>query len=146
MNLTAFKWPFQYIWRMRFLGLSFFCAIIFTSCSTQVDQEQLVGNWEYINIENMNPQSEDITTLAELKAARPYIVFSTKKELQIFWDGKILSSGIYRIDGKMLRYTEDLSDGQKREFPFLVKSLSENQLVFETMSSEVTRVTARKKR
>ena len=46
----------------------------------------------------------------------------------------------------MIRYTEDLPGGQKREFPFLIKSLSEKELVFQTMEQNFTTVTALKER
>ena len=111
-----------------------------------VDQQELVGSWDYIHIDNLNPSSEDSTTAEDLKLAKPYIHFSEKNELQIFWDGKLLSSGKYKLDGKMIRYTEDLPNGGKREFPFLVSSLSDDQIVFETMSREGSRVTAVKRR
>lgn len=138
--------PFQYIWQMRFLPVICFCSLIFAACSIPMNQEKLIGSWDYIKIDNLNSQSEDITTLDELKEAKPYIHFSDKNELQIFWGGKLLSSGTFRIEGKMIRYKEDLQDGGQREFPFLVKSLSESEIVFETMSSVGTRVTAVKRK
>lgn len=122
-----------------------FCVLALAACSNSVNQEKLVGRWDYVKIENLNTQSEDSTTVSDLKEAKPYIQFSRANKLQIFWGGKLLSSGNYRIDGKMLRYTEDLPDGAKREFPFLVKDLSDREIVFETMSKEGTRVTAIKK-
>ena len=139
------QYSFQYIWQMRVFPIISFCILILAACSGSVSQEKLVGKWDYIQIENLNSQSEDSTTVADLKAARPYIQFSNANKLQIFWAGKLLSTGNYRIDGKMLRYTEMLPDGAKRDFPFLVKELSEEQIVFETMTNEGTRVTARKR-
>lgn len=120
--------------------------MILGSCTFTLDQQKLVGTWDYVEIESLNPGAEDSTTVADLRKARPYIQFSKDNQLNIFWEGKLLSSGTYRIDGKMIRYKEDLPDGTEREFPFLVSKLSENELVFETMTSEGTRVTAVRKK
>ena len=135
---------FQYIWQMRVFPI-ISCILFLAACSGSLNQEKLLGKWDYIKIDNLNSRSEDSTTVADLKAARPYIQFSRPNKLQIFWEGKLLSTGHYRIDGKMLRYTEMLPDGAKRDFPFLVKELSKEQIVFETMTNESTRVTARKR-
>ena len=131
---------------MKILTVVCCCLLILGACSITLDQEKLVGSWDYVKIENLNPRSEDSTTVADLKKAKPYIQFSPDNQLHIFWEGKLLSSGTYGIDGKMIRYKEDLPDGTKREFPFLVSKLSESELVFETMSSEGTRVTAVKRK
>lgn len=131
---------------MKTLCLLCCSLLILGACTFTLDQENLVGTWDYVTIKNLNPQSEDSTTVADLKKAKPYIQFTPNNQLSIFWEGKQLSSGTYRIDGKMIRYTEDLPDGGQREFPFLVSKLSENELVFETMSSEGTRVTAVKRK
>jgi hypothetical protein len=125
---------------MRKLIIICFCLLL-GSCSP-VEKDELVGSWDYIQVENLNPSSEDITTAGDLQQAKPYIRFTKKNELQIFWSGKLLSSGTFRLEGKMIRYKEDLQEGGQREFPFLVKSLTDNQIVFETMSREGTRVTA----
>ena len=137
---------FRYLWRMKTLTFVCCCVLILGACTFTLDQEKLVGSWDYVEIENLNPGSEDSTTLADLRKAKPYIQFSKDNQLNIFWEGKKLSSGTYRIDGKMIRYKEDLRDGGEREFPFLVSKLSENELVFETMTSEGTKVTAVKRK
>lgn len=120
----------------------FICSCFILAGCSSLEKEQLTGSWDYVQVESLNPASEDVTTASDLKQARPYIRFSKKNELQIFWAGELLSSGTYRLEGKMIRYKEDLKGGGEREFPFLVKSLTEKQIVFETMSSEGTRVTA----
>lgn len=137
---------FEYLWRMKTITLVCCCFMILGACTFTLDQQKLVGNWDYVKIENLNPGAEDSTTLAEVQKAKPFIQFSKDNQLRIFWDGKQLSSGTYRIDGKMIRYKEDLPDGVQREFPFLVSKLSEDEIVFETMTSEGTRVTAVKRK
>lgn len=131
---------------MRVFSIFSFCILALAACSGSINQETLAGNWDYIKVENLNSQSDDSTTVADLKAARPYIQFTKANKLQIYWEDKLLSTGSFRIDGKMLRYTEILPDGTKREFPFLVKELSEERIVFETMTNEGTRVTAIRRR
>ena len=130
---------------MKYLLLLFFSVLIL-GCSRSVDQVGLIGKWDYIRIENLNAQSEDSTTAEDLKIAKPYIQFTAENKVQIIWDGKVLSSGTYRLDGQMIRYQENLAGGRKREFPFLVNSLSEEKIVFQTMSNENTRVTALKRK
>ena len=106
----------------------------------------LIGKWDYVRIENLNAQSEESTTAEDLKIAKPYIQFTAENKVQIIWDRKVLSSGTYRLDGQMIRYQENLPGGRQREFPFLVNSLSEKKIVFQTMSNENTRVTALKRK
>ena len=130
---------------MRYLKLICFPLLHFGACSLPVNQEKLIGSWDYTRIENLNPNTEDSTTVEDLKLSKPYIQFSANDRVKIVWDGKILSSGTYRLDGKMIRYKENLPDGQVREFPFLVSKLSENEIVFETMTRQGTRVTAIKR-
>jgi hypothetical protein len=127
---------------MKLSAFTCLFTLIFAACSIPLDQDTLIGSWDYVQVDNLNSQSPDSTSADDLKEARPYIHFSKKKELQIFWGGKLISSGTYRVEGKMLRYKEDLPGGRQREFPFLVKKLSEEQIVFETMRSDGVRVTA----
>ena len=123
------------------------CAIIFlvsTSCSNTIKPEELYGRWNYVKVDNTNPQ--DTLPDGELELQSPAIIFNDKQDLIIEWGGKKLSSGKFRMEGKMIRYTEDLPGGQKREFPFLIKSLNNNELVFQTMEQNFTTVTALKER
>lgn len=119
------------------------CAILIilcSSCTDNVKPAELYGRWNYVKVDNTNPQ--DTLPEGELKLQSPAIIFNNKQHLVIEWGGKILSSGKFRIEGKMIRYTEDLPGGQKREFPFLIKSLNEKELVFQTMQQSATTVTA----
>ncbi len=123
------------------------CAIVLfvlTSCSNTIKPEELHGRWNYIKLDNTTPQ--DSLPDGELELQSPAIIFNNKQDLIIEWGGKTLSSGKFRMEGKMIRYTEDLPGGQKREFPFLIKSLNGKELVFQTMEQNATTVTARKER
>lgn len=118
--------------------------LVFTSCSNTIKQEELYGRWNYLKVNNTNPQ--DTLPDGELELQSPAIIFDNKQDLVIEWGGKTLSSGKFRMEGKMIRYTENLPGGQKREFPFLIKSLTDKELIFQTMEQNVTTVTALKER
>ena len=100
--------------------------IVFSSCSNAIDADELYGRWDYVAVENFNPP--DSLTREELIAQAPAILFSKDNKLVIEWGGKQLSHGTYRLDGKMIRYTEFLEGGIKREFPFLIKELGDKLL------------------
>ena len=117
--------------------------IVFSSCSNAIDADELYGRWDYVAVENFNPP--DSLTREELIAQAPAILFSKDNKLVIEWGGKQLSHGTYRLDGKMIRYTEFLEGGIKREFPFLIKELGDKELLFQTMEQNYTRVKAKKR-
>ncbi|MGB4399421.1 MAG: hypothetical protein WBJ10_08625 [Daejeonella sp.] len=122
-------------------------ALIFvlcSSCTNSIKPEELYGRWNYVNVDNSNPQ--DTLPDGELELQSPAIIFNDNNDLIIEWGGKKLSSGKFRMEGQMIRYTEDLAGGRTREFPFLIKTLNETELVFQTMEQNVTTVTARKGR
>jgi len=120
------------------------CFIIsLASCTTSIDQQELYGRWNYVNVKNADP--EEITSDEEIKQQSPAIIFTETNDLIIEWDGKQLSHGKYKMDGKMIRYTEFLEGGRTREFPFLIRELTDKELVFETMEKNYTRVTALKR-
>jgi len=116
--------------------------VIFSACSTSIKPEDLYGRWNYVRIANANPQ--DSLSEGELELQSPAIIFDRNNNLVIEWGGKKLSSGKFSMDGKMIRYTEDLPGNQKREFPFLIKQLTQSDLIFQTMERNSTTVTARR--
>jgi hypothetical protein len=120
-----------------------FSVLVLASCSNAIDADELYGRWDYIAVENFNPP--DSLTKEELIAQAPAILFSKDNKLVIEWGGKQLSHGTYKMDGKMIRYTEFLEGGGKREFPFLIKELGEKDLVFQTMEQNYTRIKAKKR-
>lgn len=117
--------------------------IVFSSCSNVIDADELYGRWDYVAVENFNPP--DSLTSHEIIKQAPSILFSKDNKLVIEWGGKQLSHGTYRMDGKMIRYTEFLEGGRKREFPFLIKELGDKELIFQTMEQNYTRVKAEKR-
>jgi hypothetical protein len=128
---------------MKFKIFFFFTLFLFLSCSGSVDPQHLYGAWNYVKVVNADP--EDITSDEELKQAKPVIFFSESQELKIEWDGKQISAGKFKLDGKIIRYTETLEGGRTRDFPFLISKLTDTELVFQTMEKNYTRVTAIKK-
>lgn len=127
---------------MKSLYISLF--LFFTSCSGSIEQKDIYGRWNYIKVVNADP--EDITSDLELKQASPAIIFTETNDLIIEWGGKQLSKGKYKLDGKMIRYTESLAGGRTREFPFLINQINEKELIFQTMEKNYTIVTAIRKR
>lgn len=126
-------------------ALPFFTIVIlllFISCARSVKPEQLYGEWKYVKVENPNQHPPYIMPYEEVKAQSPSIQFSKSNDLVIIWGGKRLSYGTFRMEDNMIRYKEVLEGGTTREFPFLIKEISENKLVFETMEQDATRITA----
>jgi hypothetical protein len=117
-----------------------------TACKHAIKKEALYGNWKYIKIDK--PKSDDptdTTSTADLLANEPYISFTPKSELFIHWGGQILSHGTFTITGDNINYTEKLTDGTYRTFPFYVSKLNDKTIVFETLGKDGSRVTAVKK-
>lgn len=122
-----------------------FATLLFltASCSKSIEATDLYGRWNYVSLASFNPP--DTLAKQELEIQSPAIIFSEGNELKIEWGGKLLSHGTYKMDGNMIRFTESLPGGAKRDFPFLIKELNNNILVFETMEQNYTRVKAIKK-
>jgi hypothetical protein len=123
------------VWAMALLTLS--------ACKHKINAGKLYGNWTYIKIDK--PKSDDPTDTVstnELIERSPYISFTKKNQLIIYWDGKILSHGTYVISDDNINYTEQLADGTTRTFPFYVSKLDGKTIVFETMGKDGSRVTA----
>ncbi|MBC7914600.1 MAG: hypothetical protein H7Y07_10830 [Pyrinomonadaceae bacterium] len=118
--------------------------IIFSciSCQRSVKPEELYGEWKYIKVENPKQQPAYIMPDEEVKLNKPFIKFTPNKDLIIIWGGKRLSYGKFRMENSMIRFKENFADGTSREFPFLIKELSAERIVFETMRQDFTRITA----
>lgn len=125
---------------MKFYIISTSLLLLFVSCIGSIEQKDLYGRWNYVKVVNADP--EDITSDEEIKQQAPAIIFNKENELIIEWGGKQLSQGKYKLDGKMIRYTETLEGGRTRDFPFLISTLSGDKLIFQTMEKNFTRVTA----
>lgn len=122
------------------VGLIGFICCILMACSFGVKQEDLVGRWNYVSYEYSNKSLDK--PLAKIEIQKPYIEFSEDGKCKIVSSGNILSEGNYYLENKIIRYTENLAGGQKRAIPFLINSLTDKELVFQTMDAEVKVITA----
>lgn len=121
----------------------FLLSILIISCGPAVSLEDLYGEWKYIQVESPKNPEESLSA-QEVEQENPSITFSKDGDLIIMWGGKKLSNGKFHIEGKLIRYKENLPGGKTREFPFLIKKLTGEELIFETMEQQPTRITARK--
>jgi hypothetical protein len=130
---------------LRHLILTLLTATFFlSSCNTSLKPEQLYGEWKYVKVESPKNIPPDSVSASQLKEKSPSIQFTKEDSLIIIWGGERLSYGKFKLDGDMIRYTENLADGKTREFPFIVRKITEKELVFETMVAQFSRVTALK--
>lgn len=115
---------------------------LFASCQNTIKPEALYGKWKYIKIENNSVSSTTNVTSEQLEAEEPYIRFSKNDSLLIWWGGKVLSHGSYKIEGNKIQVKEILAGGKTREFPFIVSKLDDKNLIFETNGDDGAKVTA----
>lgn len=127
---------------MKVIKLAVILCSVLSGCSKSISPEDLYGRWKYIMVTNSNP--EESLTAGELRKQAPAITFSENQDLLIEWGGKRLSYGKFRMEGRMIRYTEALGGNRTREFPFIITKLTDNELVFKTMEQKYTTVTAEK--
>lgn len=116
--------------------------LTFSACKNSIKPEELYGEWRYVKVEEPNKRPPFVMPQEDLEAARPSIKFTKENRLIIIWEGKQLSNGKFKMDNRMIRYTENLEGGAVREFPFLIKEISDTLLVFETMREDASRITA----
>ncbi|HEX8376918.1 MAG TPA: hypothetical protein VF602_03810 [Pedobacter sp.] len=123
-----------------------FIVLLTLACTPSVKPEQLYGEWKYTKVESPNQNPPYSMPPEEVQKENPSIQFTRNKDLVIIWGGKTLSYGKFRLEDRMIRYKESLPGGTTREFPFLIKEITDAKLVFETMSQDVSRITAVKKK
>src|SRR5438552_12111814 len=107
--------------------------LLFTACQQTITPKKLYGEWKYVKLESPGANPPSIEADWKLKSEHPSIIFSKNNELTIWWDGKVLTHGTFRVDVNNIRYKEILPGGQTREFPFYVSKLTDNEIVFETL-------------
>jgi len=115
---------------------------LFASCKNTIQPDALYGKWKYVKIENTSVSSTSNVTSEQLESEEPYIQFSKNDSLLIWWGGKVLSHGSYKIDGDKIQVKEILADRKTREFPFIVSKLDDKNLIFETTGDDGAKVTA----
>jgi hypothetical protein len=122
-------------------ALVFSCALL-TSCQTAVKPGSLYGKWKYVKIENTDIRSTTNVTSEQLESESPYIQFSKNDSALIWWGGKVLTHGSYKVDRNQILFKEILPGGKTREFPFIVSKLDDKNLIFETTGDDGAKVTA----
>jgi hypothetical protein len=119
--------------------------LLFSSCRpAAIKRGALLGKWKYLKVENPNSKPPDSVSSTELEIEAPYIKFSQNDSMMIWWGGRVLSHGTFRLDGNNIRVKEILEGGKTREFPFFVSKLTDKDLIFETMGDDGSKVTAAK--
>jgi len=118
---------------------------LLASCQLSIKPKTLYGKWKYVKIENNSVANTTNVTSEQLEAESPYIKF-TKDSLMIWWGGKVLAHGTYKIDDDQIQFKEIQPGGKIREFPFIVSKLDDKNLVFETKVDDGSKVTAVKEK
>ena len=134
----------SFITKNKFIAAAVLLTLL-ASCQLSIKPETLYGKWKYIKIENNSAANSTNFTPEQLEAESPYIKF-TKDSLLIWWGGKVLSRGSYKIDGDKIQFKEILEGGKIREFPFIVSKLDDKNLVFSTQGDDGAKVTAVKEK
>ncbi len=125
---------------MRNYIIFLFCFLFI--CCQQIKQADLVGEWHYIQLDYLNKSLHPEG--ADLSDQQPFIIFKKDGAAEIHSSGALISHGTYHLEKEIIRYEEVLSDGSKREIPFLIKELKNEELIFETMEADGKRITAKK--
>ena len=117
-------------------------GITLSACKSSIKPGDLYGKWKYVKIENLDIRTTTSVTSEELESESPYIRFSKNDSALIWWGGKVLTHGSYRIEGNQIMFKEILPGGKTREFPFIVSKLDDKNLMFETTGDDAVKVTA----
>ncbi len=122
----------------------FILALIMTlaACKPSLTSEKLYGTWKYTKLENPHANPPSTEPDWKLKMEDPSIVFSNDNKMVIWWEKKVLAKGTFKVDGEKILVNETLPDGNTHEFPFYVLKFDEKEIVFETLGTDGTRVTA----
>ncbi len=117
-------------------------VLVLTACKPALTPEKLYGKWKYIKLVSPNASPPIEEPEWKLKADDPSIVFTKNNELTIWWGGKVLSHGTFKVEVPNIVYKEVLPNGTTRQFPFYVSKFEGKEMVFETLGPDGTRVTA----
>ncbi|MCC8425655.1 hypothetical protein [Mucilaginibacter sp. UR6-11] len=115
--------------------------LLVAACKPAVKPKNLYGKWKYIRVRNPNASPPDSVGAMTLLSQKPFIQFTAKDSLLIYWDGKVLSHGTFTMDGSNILYTEIIPGGT-RKFPFYIERFDGKQLIFSTKGTDGSEVTA----
>ena len=119
-------------------------TLIISGCGTDVTEQDLQGRWIYKKVSYLKESPPVVQEGETLAKKRPYLEITKEGKLSIYSEAREISKGTYVLEGNIIRYEEILEDGIKRKIPFLIKSLKNNQLTFETMDSNTISIVAQK--
>ncbi|SRR5690606_23314224 len=119
-------------------------TLIISGCGTTVTEQDLQGKWIYKKVSYLKENPPVIQQGEALAKKYPYLEIEKGGKLSIYSEGREISKGTYVLEGNIIRYEEVLEGDIKRKIPFLIKSLKNNQLTFETMDSNTISVVAQK--
>lgn len=122
-------------------GLLLLVVTVLSACKSSVSPHDLYGKWNYKRVRNPNANPPDSVGKMTLLEQKPYIQFTDKDSLLIYWDGKVLSHGTFTIDDHNIQYTEIIPGGV-RKFPFYIERFDGKQLIFSTKGVDGSEVTA----
>ena len=119
-------------------------TLIISGCGTTVTEQDLQGKWIYKKVSYLKENPPVIQEGEALTKKHPYLEITKEGKLSIYSEDREISKGTYVLEGNIIRYEEILEDGIKRKIPFLIKSLKNDQLTFETMDSNTISIVAQK--
>ena len=126
----------------RNILLTAIAALLLCSCVKIVKKDELLGKWKYLKVGNPHIRSDSISE-SQLAMDAPYIVFSKNDSMMIWWGGKVLTHGTYKLDGATIHIKEVLDSAKKtRDFNFYILKLEGKDMEFETIGNDGTKVTA----
>lgn len=117
-------------------------AILFAACKPAVKPQDLYGKWKYTRVQSPDGSPSDSVTQMTLLENKPYIEFTTKDSLLIYWGGQVLSHGTFTTNGRDIQVKEIMADGKTRDFPFFVTDITDKQIIFTTKGKGRSEVTA----
>ncbi|MFD2145703.1 hypothetical protein [Mucilaginibacter antarcticus] len=127
---------------MKNLLLLVLASLVLASCGASITPETLHGKWKYTRVRNPKASPPDSVSSVTLGIEKPYIEFTNKDSLIIHWDGRVLSHGTYKLEGRNIIYKEVLADNSTREFPFYIENVDGKQMMFTTKGEDGSEVTA----
>lgn len=131
---------------MKKHALLLFACLLFAACGSGISPEKLYGKWKYIKVDNPNANPPTHVPEEDIKTQQPYVEFLKDNTMQIVWSGKVLSHGSFVVDGTNIQFTEEWAKGQTRKFPFFVSKFDGENITFETLGTDGTRVVAVKEK
>lgn len=134
--------PFTPLLKGSVLFLMCTVLLMVLSCGAPVKQEDLYGQWNYLEVSNPEQGPASKSDPSEIKEKEPSICFYNNGDLVMNWGGKVLSKGTFALEYPDIAYVEHLEGGKTRKIRFLIKKMAADTLVFQTQDADPVRVVA----